>query len=64
LTPLDVSIFRRCRSDLRFLLREGQAKPGFDLEYDGLSYTDGEITAMNTRICDLLNLDSESAVSI
>lgn len=64
LTPLDVSIFRRCRSDLRFLLREGQAKPGFDLEYDGLSYTDDEITAMNARICDLLNLDSESAVSI
>lgn len=61
LTPVDVSVYLRCRTDLRILLREGQENPGFNLEYDGISYTDAEIDALSVRICELLDLDLEGA---
>ena len=64
LTSLDVSVFHRCRSDLRLLLREGHGKPGFDLHYDGLSYTDDEVAAIGAGMCDLLSLDPDGAVLV
>lgn len=57
LTPLDVSIYRRSRTDLRFLIREGQANQGFDLEYDGKSYSEVEIRALTEKVLELLNLE-------
>lgn len=57
LTQLEISDYRRCRTDLRFMLREEQENPGFYLEYDGLSYDDAEISAMSVRIAEILNLE-------
>lgn len=56
--PIDVSIYLRSRTDLRFALREAGATVGFDLEYDGISYSDEEIQALSAKVCDLVGLDS------
>ena len=60
ITPLDVSVFRRSRVDLRFMIRDSGDSTGFDLEYDGISYADAEIDAIAARLCDLTGLEQES----
>lgn len=61
LCRMTVATFTRSRCDLRFALRETQNSTGFDLEYDGISYDDAEISRLAAQVCDLLDLDLVSS---
>ncbi len=57
LSKLDVSVPRRSSFDLQFRIRNDPQAPGFEMGYDGISYSAGEIRALADRVCELLELE-------
>lgn len=59
-SQIDVSVYERARTDLRFAICETAGTIGFDLEYDAISYTTEEIDAIGARVCDLVGVDPQT----
>jgi Condensation domain len=64
LSTMDVSVFRRGLPDLQFSLGTESVSTGFSLKYDGIAYTETEISNLSEKICDLLELEITGVTSI
>ena len=58
---LDVSVHHRTLSELQFNLGPDNGRNGFALSYDGIAYTQQEISQLAEKICALLDLEMTGA---
>ena len=61
ISTLDVSVHHRTLSELQFNLGPDNGRNGFALSYDGIAYTQQEISQLAEKICALLDLEMTGA---